>query len=824
MELSQPVFDSRIDSSSTSGIDELEEQAERENRDRGNEFHCHPLLQLSARLPVKEVRGMPSSKKAASSVFSGFSDNTLWPQGPSHIETTNFLLVFENAVKVVNAPRVIARPREPFPRYHVRSGESEVLKGANNATIFCCIRERPRMQRALSQTQGVWDMAWSLAYECEERASLLASRLKLHLQARLESKGTWVRSNNPTLACLPEPALHTDFRWFLVLVRFSSSSSKALHSQELARCGNIVQSSSSEPSVNQGPERNGADAGPSGTPSSSSWEEDSFGLRVLEESSYGTDTSREGPLEQAAIPFPPANPVASPEAAQEALPQAPAPAEAAHPVPNQEEVAALRRELHVLIQEQIRAESERGRGPLSTQFPEQREFNSEAAHNLMAQLELSGETDTDSLREWAERIRGDPSLLKPLIVPVIVIRLPEPRGLSVETSTNNRRFLMVFPLLTAALFTPPDIWCQIVARFLISLIIELAIFVASIVQVREEARLSFCCVPGIMVYKNRLPFRSGIGYLSQGVLPCLIMVKAERLLLIDCLFLTELLDALAFDRESALPTLSFPLIPSLENLTSSDLGFPFSRAASPIPYPLTEPWQLGFQDAASPMMQGIMDLHHDLFFFLILILVFVLWILVGALWHFHYKKNPIPQRIVHGTTIEILWTIFPSLILMFIAIPSFALLYAMDEVVVDPAITMKAIGHQWYWTYEYSDYNSSDEESLTFDSYMIPEDDLELGQLRLLEVDNRLVVPANSHLRLLVTSADVLHSWAVPSLGVKCDAVPGRLNQISILVQREGVYYGQCSEICGTNHAFMPIVVEALSLKDYCDWVDIHQF
>ncbi|CAK7324947.1 unnamed protein product [Dovyalis caffra] len=336
----------KIDSSSTSGIDELEEQAERENRDRGNEFHCHPLLQLSARLPVKEVRGMPSSKKAASSVFS----------------------------------------------------------------------ERPRMQRALSQTQGVWDMAWSLAYECEERASLLASRLKLHLQARLESKGTWVRSNNPTLACLPEPALHTDFRWFLVLVRFSSSSSKALHSQELARCGNIVQSSSSEPSVNQGPERNGADAGPSGTPSSSSWEEDSFGLRVLEESSYGTDTSREGPLEQAAIPFPPANPVASPEAAQEALPQAPAPAEVAHPVPNQEEVAALRRELHVLIQEQIRAESERGRGPLSTQFPEQREFNSEAAHNLMAQLELSGETDTDSLREWAERIRGDPSLLKPLIV------------------------------------------------------------------------------------------------------------------------------------------------------------------------------------------------------------------------------------------------------------------------------------------------------------------------------------------------------------------------------------------------------------------------
>jgi cytochrome c oxidase subunit 2 len=200
-----------------------------------------------------------------------------------------------------------------------------------------------------------------------------------------------------------------------------------------------------------------------------------------------------------------------------------------------------------------------------------------------------------------------------------------------------------------------------------------------------------------------------------------------------------------------------------------------------------EPWQLGFQDAATPIMQGIIDLHHDIFFFLILILVFVLWMLVRALWHFNEKTNPIPQRIVHGTTIEIIWTIFPSIILMFIAIPSFALLYSMDEVVVDPAMTLKAIGHQWYWTYEYSDYNSSDEQSLTFDSYMIPEDDLELGQLRLLEVDNRVVVPVKTNLRLIVTSADVLHSWAVPSLGVKCDAVPGRLNKISMLVQREGV-------------------------------------
>nr|WRW54347.1 cytochrome c oxidase subunit 2 [Citrus maxima] len=214
------------------------------------------------------------------------------------------------------------------------------------------------------------------------------------------------------------------------------------------------------------------------------------------------------------------------------------------------------------------------------------------------------------------------------------------------------------------------------------------------------------------------------------------------------------------------------------------------------PCDAAEPWQLGFQDAATPMMQGIIDLHHDIFFFLILILVFVLRILVRALWHFHYKKIQSRKGFI---------------ILMFIAIPSFALLYSMDEVVVDPAITIKAIGHQWYWTYEYSDYNSSDEQSLIFDSYMIPEDDLELGQLRLLEVDNRVVVPAKTHLRIIVTSADVLHSWAVPSLGVKCDAVPGRLNQISISVQREGVYYGQCSEICGTNHAFM----QAVPRKDY---------
>jgi len=182
------------------------------------------------------------------------------------------------------------------------------------------------------------------------------------------------------------------------------------------------------------------------------------------------------------------------------------------------------------------------------------------------------------------------------------------------------------------------------------------------------------------------------------------------------------------------------------------------------------------------------------------------------------QKNPVPSKIIHGTVIEVAWTVTPSLILMIIAVPSFALLYSMDEI-VDPSITLKAIGHQWYWTYELSDYSENDENSIVFDSYMVPEDDLTLGQLRLLEVDNRVVLPIQTHVRVLVTAADVLHSWAVPSLGVKCDAVPGRLNQTSIFLQRPGVFYGQCSEICGVNHGFMPIVVEGVSLDEYITWL-----
>jgi len=231
-----------------------------------------------------------------------------------------------------------------------------------------------------------------------------------------------------------------------------------------------------------------------------------------------------------------------------------------------------------------------------------------------------------------------------------------------------------------------------------------------------------------------------------------------------------------------------------------------------------EPWQLDFQDPATPMMEGIVTLYHNISVVLIVILGFVVWIMARTILKFNRNSNPIPFKFMHGTALEIVWTITPSLILVAIAVPSFSLLYSMDEI-INPAITIKAVGHQWYWSYEYSDYNTVNNESLAFDSYMIPENELHNGQLRLLEVDNRVVVPVNTHIRVIITATDVLHCWAVPSLGVKLDAVPGRLNQTSMFIKREGIYYGQCSEICGVNHGFMPIVVEAVSLDDYVHWI-----
>jgi cytochrome c oxidase subunit 2 len=232
---------------------------------------------------------------------------------------------------------------------------------------------------------------------------------------------------------------------------------------------------------------------------------------------------------------------------------------------------------------------------------------------------------------------------------------------------------------------------------------------------------------------------------------------------------------------------------------------------------VAEPWQINFQDPATPVLEGIIDFHNDLMILLTVIGVMVFWVLGRCISLF--ENNPNPTNIVHGTTLEMIWTIIPAVILMFVAVPSFALLYSMDEI-LDPAVTLKVVGHQWYWSYEYSDYTSSEGESINFDSYMIPEEDLTFdGPLRLLEVDNRIVLPINTHIRVIVTAADVLHCWAIPSFAMKIDACPGRLNQTSLFIKRVGIFYGQCSEICGVNHGFMPIVVEGVELEDYISWI-----
>lgn len=205
-------------------------------------------------------------------------------------------------------------------------------------------------------------------------------------------------------------------------------------------------------------------------------------------------------------------------------------------------------------------------------------------------------------------------------------------------------------------------------------------------------------------------------------------------------------------------------------------------------------------------MEEIIFFHDQVMFILTIIITVVLWLIIKALSGKAYHRY-----LVDGTILEIVWTIIPAIILLSITFPSLKLLYLMEEI-MDPALTIKVIGHQWYWSYEYSDYPA---QTLEFDSYMIPTSDLNKGDFRLLEVDNRLVIPINTHTRVLVAGADVLHSFAVPALGVKVDAVPGRLNQTGLFLKRPGVFYGQCSEICGANHSFMPIVIEAVSLHKY---------
>ena len=227
-----------------------------------------------------------------------------------------------------------------------------------------------------------------------------------------------------------------------------------------------------------------------------------------------------------------------------------------------------------------------------------------------------------------------------------------------------------------------------------------------------------------------------------------------------------------------------------------------------------EPWQLGLQPAASPLMERVISFHNLVMVIITLICLLVLALLLYAAFKFRADKNPTPSKRTHNTLLEVVWTAVPVLILVIIAIPSFRLLYYAD-VVPDTDMTIKAIGRQWYWTYEYPDHDN-----FTFDAFMIPEDELEPGMQRLLETDNRVVLPTNTNIKVQVTASDVLHSWAMPSMGVKIDAVPGRLNEIWIHINEPGVYYGQCSELCGVLHAFMPITIEAVEPDAFVAWVE----
>lgn len=228
-----------------------------------------------------------------------------------------------------------------------------------------------------------------------------------------------------------------------------------------------------------------------------------------------------------------------------------------------------------------------------------------------------------------------------------------------------------------------------------------------------------------------------------------------------------------------------------------------------------KPWQTGFQDAATPLMEQIDDFHYLLLVIITVITLFVLALLIWVVLKYNEKANPTPSRTTHNAKVEVLWTVIPVLILVVIAVPSFKLLYYSD-VIPEADMTIKATGHQWYWSYEYPDHGKFE-----FDANMVATEDLKPGQPRLLETDNRIVVPVDSVVRVQVTAGDVLHSWAMPAFGVKIDAVPGRLNETWFgPVKQEGVYYGQCSELCGSRHGFMPIAVEVVSKAKFDAWVE----
>lgn len=218
--------------------------------------------------------------------------------------------------------------------------------------------------------------------------------------------------------------------------------------------------------------------------------------------------------------------------------------------------------------------------------------------------------------------------------------------------------------------------------------------------------------------------------------------------------------------------------------------------------------QIGFQNSASPLIEQLIFFHDHALLILILITTLVGYFIISLV-----TNKFVNRYLLDGQIIEIIWTVLPAVILIILALPSLRLLYLIDET-TEPRLTLKTVGHQWYWSYEYSDFND-----IEFDSFMTPTNNLQPQEFRLLEVDNRVILPYLTQIRLLVTAADVIHSWTIPSLGIKADAVPGRLNQLNVFFNRPGVFYGQCSEICGANHSFIPISVEAITPTDFLTWI-----
>jgi len=234
---------------------------------------------------------------------------------------------------------------------------------------------------------------------------------------------------------------------------------------------------------------------------------------------------------------------------------------------------------------------------------------------------------------------------------------------------------------------------------------------------------------------------------------------------------------------------------------------------SPLAAQQPTPWQLGFQEAHSPIMEQMVSFHDFLLWVIFAISLFVLLLLLYTIVRFREKANPNPTKTTHNTLIEILWTVIPVLILFVIGFYSLPLLYATDDV-TDADVTVKVIGRQWYWSYEYPDHGD-----FTFDAFMVPEDELKAGQPRLLATDENLVLPVGKKIRVLVTSSDVLHAFAMPALGSKVDAVPGRTNETWFKIDEPGIYYGQCSELCGSGHAFMPLAIQAMPEAEFNAWI-----